>query len=1364
MLTCAHAQLNVVEPREGGSAGSLRIVGSYPYDVVPYSISATTDGKLLLYGVAPVEIDSKNPQATLERRRNAASSGGLQSEALMWSPQHRGWKQLGSPRECQQNRYLHTMTALPSGKILIAGGLCDSAKMGDDPTPYPVFASLSLWNGATLQWEPAPSLSVARMLHTATLLKDGSVMLAGGENDPGVDKPAQRLLASVESYREGVMAQLAPLRTARARHTATLLADGSVVVAGGIDEGGKPINSVEIWDSQKQSWRDGPPLTTARNKHSATLLRDGRLMIAGGRGANGEALSSVEIWDPVTATWSPGRPLLYPLLAHSAALLADGDVLITGGYTIKNTPVARVMLFQKSSGQWLPAGSAAPEQLSKTFPAMSIVTGPDGSAHIFGLRRIFQWLPTKNLANTYPAYGERDLFASTLLNDGRVLLSGGIMTSLLSDISGSPILDAAEIYDPRSGRYAVTGRMNLTRLMHSAIALDDGRAVAAGGWVWARDNFGKSVANSPEVWDPKTGVWSIISEIRFEAHDWVHLGKLQDGRVLFFASSEADEAKPSGQTPYRAWLWNPQSGSVETKSVRAKPHSGAAIAILPDGRVLRVGGNLRSFVGGRPCPPARPAADKPAEPASTCQEEPARWNDQADSSAEVWDSRSGNVSSMPAPPGWNGRLGKTLTLHNGNVLLVEHRPAHILNNRVPPPAALLVWDAQAEKWQSLPALTTDLTWPMLELQDGSLLTRTHVLPLAAPAWRAALLPLEDMATLTLLGTGRALALSSTRPYAALFDENAGRWQVRAPVDAVPAWQGKPATVMLRDGRVMVVAQVEAKQTGLPTAHIWHPQTDRWSIAGRLNRRAGADTQAILLPSGRVMHIAISDKNIMNCEIWQEGDNTWEACGELVISGAFSTPPALGLLEDGRVVLVAGPDAVFVFDERGRQWVAMKAEWKTLQLTYGTPIRSDQPMQRIFDEQKQEWFDISDIGARYWEKVTPHRTYAVSFSDRPTQVREGVSLPPHMLWDPKKKQWAYIFLQSNMGRHAQFLPDGCAFSWQGFSLFNPSTGRVTELTNPGTGIQRGEGSMVILADGTVVIAGTPDGTGGPDSGFFHRKVSCTGFAVHPEDAGLMHGILYAENPAAVATAAVTPTPWWQQSRHFLVEYKWLFLAVLGPVALYFLLRFVVLPVASGATTLFLAHVVPERAAKMLQRQLPRPFSWGSRILLYGLLLIVCYLILFPYIQFRSARIAEACAENASTCLDQKTGILQSIAALENAATGHAAKPAIPCRFIGAWTSRQGNGPVYRIILKDDGTYIQEPNQVIGGQANTGYWMVQSGNMVWRHKTGMNTGEPDINPITIESETRFMLKEQSGRFTQFELIEAVKSTRCTPYVSP
>lgn len=1358
---------------ETGAGGSLRTVGAYPYAIRGFTVTPMAGGKVLVYGNDPLglHVEQEKKLRLLQNRRGQSLSGAFYSDPLIWTPERHGWEKIPRPPECPYYRFLHTATAIANSKVLIAGGLCDGPRNIDNTSPYVSHTKLSLWDGVNQKWEPVPSLHVGRIHHSASLLSDGSVMLVGGETDPAVSAPDKSVLESilksvlnsVEVFRNGAVAELAPLQVARAHHTATPLANGKLLVAGGIDKDRKPIASVEIWEPGKQRWQSGPPLKQPRYGHSATLLSDGRVMVAGGINLaggvdqNGGPIGAVEIWDPAYNTWSTGASLLLPLQGHSATLLSNGDVLVMGGSTIQAEPVAMAMVWDKTRAQWRAAGFRASNQGHIGDPhSVTLVPRPDGTAHVFGFRETAQWSPTTNTVSATSLYGARENHSVTLLRDGRLLLAGGR--------NGNAFLDWAEIYNPVSGRFSSTERLHQARHSHDAVILNDGRVLVAGGWVRAADKPNQPAANSPEVWDPATGRWNILKSIRFEWQDWVQMGKLADGRIMFFASRELAEDAPQGPVEYRAWVWNPRTGHVESKQPRLTPHSKAIVSILPDGRVIRAGGNIRRFVREQRCPPTSPAAKtEEAEHANHCQNIAAHWAENPDASGEVWHSVTGTVSTLTLPPNWDMGEGKSLILKDGNVLFLEHRPLNIVRNRYPAPARMFLWNSRTDTWKKIPALTTAENWPMLELHDGSLWTATHYLPPNAPAWLAAPSLRQENPKFFQLTSGQLLGLSVTPPHAARLDTATLQWQVQLPSDVPPAWRTTPATTALADGRVMVIAQVEKSNEALPTAYLWSPRENLWTSAGKLTRNGGSRTQAIQLPSGRVLHIGIgdtgNDTNKLICEIWQPGDNSWELCSDSNISGAFETTPGLGLLEDGRAVVVASPTDVFVFNEKNKRWTPMKAEWNTEQLTYGAPIRADKPLQRIFDEEKKKWHDISGVAGKYWEQVgPPHRGYDVLFSDRPKKEYKPRTRSPYLLWDYRKKLWAYVFVNEKMGRHAQFLPDGCAFSWTGFSLFNPSTGKVTELTDPGTGIKNRDGSMVVLADGTVVIAGLPATTA--DTGFFHRKVSCDGFEPLPEDTALMPGVMAKSDPSTVTpgTPPVLAASWWAQLKGWAWEARWIALALVIPLLTYVLLRTVILPLLRKTSLRIASRVLPKNKIELFQKDLPRPFAWASRAVLYGLLVVVAGPMLLYYVQFKRITDAQACAESPELCRDKKTGALQSVAALEKTETGASAKPAIPCRYVGVWSSRQGQN-MHRITLKDDGTYAMDANEYRGGHGYTGFWMVQNNHMVWRHKGG-DTGEPDINPILPESDTRFKLVEMNGKHTQYELIRAIESKRCTP----
>src|SRR5437867_2486212 len=121
-------------------------------------------------------------------------------------------------------------------------------------------------------------------------------------------------------------APIADLNQPRAEHTATLLANGTVLIAGGRDAAGQPLASPEVYDPTTRTFSLAPSaLVVPRQDHTATLLPDRRVLVAGGSNASG-ALDSAELYDPTAGTVSPAGPLSVPRTLASAALLPEGPV------------------------------------------------------------------------------------------------------------------------------------------------------------------------------------------------------------------------------------------------------------------------------------------------------------------------------------------------------------------------------------------------------------------------------------------------------------------------------------------------------------------------------------------------------------------------------------------------------------------------------------------------------------------------------------------------------------------------------------------------------------------------------------------------------------------------------------------------------------------------------------------------------------------------------------------------------------------------------------------------------------------------------------------------------------------------------
>ncbi len=191
----------------------------------------------------------------------------------------------------------------------------------------PAMMTAELYDPATGTFSATGSLSVARYNHTATLLPNGKVLVVGGQGNFS-STGAYVDYASAELYdpATGTFSATGSLSTPRLNHDATLLSDGTVLVTAGYNHlnGDTYLASVEVYDPAKGTFSAAAPLVDVRHVHTATLLQDGRVFVAGGV----QLSSVVEIYDPGTRA-SAARGLCR--VGHTATLLADGRVLSRAG-------------------------------------------------------------------------------------------------------------------------------------------------------------------------------------------------------------------------------------------------------------------------------------------------------------------------------------------------------------------------------------------------------------------------------------------------------------------------------------------------------------------------------------------------------------------------------------------------------------------------------------------------------------------------------------------------------------------------------------------------------------------------------------------------------------------------------------------------------------------------------------------------------------------------------------------------------------------------------------------------------------------------------------------------------------------------
>lgn len=320
-----------------------------------------------------------------------------------------------STGEMKTARAAHTATLLKSGKVLIAGGFAGSTYLSSAEIYDPVFKTFA----------SAGQMSFARSSHTATMLPNGQVLITGGYNG--------NYLSSTEIFdpQKQTFSARSVMSTPRSGHTATILNNEKILLAGGVGVGWSFLQSAELYDIQTKTFTATGSMTTARESHTATLLKNGNVLITGGhkdRRENIKIYSSAEIYDPLSAKFILVGNMSMIRHKHDAVRLSDGNVLINGGSDE-----------QDSEGAYTSAELYDP--VSSLFK------------------------PADNMNNTrYKHNG-----TSILLPNGNVLIAGGN--------------NQAEVYQAATGKFViVVGSMGTKRLFSCATLLQNGQVLITGGY------------------------------------------------------------------------------------------------------------------------------------------------------------------------------------------------------------------------------------------------------------------------------------------------------------------------------------------------------------------------------------------------------------------------------------------------------------------------------------------------------------------------------------------------------------------------------------------------------------------------------------------------------------------------------------------------------------------------------------------------------------------------------------------------------------------------------------------------------------------------------------------------------------------
>jgi galactose oxidase-like protein len=309
--------------------------------------------------------------------------------------------------------FLHTANVLPLF-LLLLGPLVNTLR------------------AQTVQFVPTGSMTEARAQHTTTLLKNGMVLVAGGQNE--------NTLTAADLYdpSTGTFNATGSMSSQRLCHTATLLGNGKVLFAGGSNQLSSSVASAELYDPTTGTFGATGNMTVPRDCQVAALLNDGKVLIVGGENfgvglTNQTFLASAELYDPATGTFTTTGSMSTPRLFPTATLLSNGKVLIAGGFAVTgaNPPVSSAEIYDPSTGTFTVTGNMTVAR--DNFDAVLLKNGNvlvlGGDATPIGLQESAEsYDPVSGTfaaaGNTAAAHGYG--FTATLLNDGTVLIAGGI--------------------------------------------------------------------------------------------------------------------------------------------------------------------------------------------------------------------------------------------------------------------------------------------------------------------------------------------------------------------------------------------------------------------------------------------------------------------------------------------------------------------------------------------------------------------------------------------------------------------------------------------------------------------------------------------------------------------------------------------------------------------------------------------------------------------------------------------------------------------------------------------------------------------------------------------------------------------------
>jgi hypothetical protein len=507
-----------------------------------------------------------------------------------------------------------TVVQIDDDRVLVSGG-------HDLTKPREAARAVhSVWQVGPFHPDRTIPMTVPRAYHAAFAVTPHDVIVLGGESALVPTDTVERVDPTT-----GVSRLSTPLSEARSRFASLRLADGRLLLTGGLGKGGfaaPPLASAEFHDPLREATTAAPPMATGRHSHGMLLLHDGAVMVAGGlrfdaRQGAADVLDAVEILRD--GGWKTTQPMNFPRYLPVLARLADGRVLAMGGgnpyVEIWDPELDRwdiVGHARRSVFAGLPFGAteivlASPGSMTAYLNPYATLESRDYGAH--SLVEPHDITAGRVVPTGYLSIGRREATA-TELADGRILVTGGHFAPPHPGdrVPGFTVLGHTELFDPKTERSVSTGQLRHRRFRHQAFTLPDGRVAIAGGLAFETPEAARAVL-PVEVVDPKTMQSTVSASTVAGITRGVLAHQLPDGDLALAQASDG-----SGVQVLR-WHW--RDGTLEPLAMLTSLGRVHAFVKLSDALVLVLG---------------------------------TRGDGPAVDSALVWNIATGRTRLLPAPP------------------------------------------------------------------------------------------------------------------------------------------------------------------------------------------------------------------------------------------------------------------------------------------------------------------------------------------------------------------------------------------------------------------------------------------------------------------------------------------------------------------------------------------------------------------------------------------------------------------------------------------------------------------------------------------------------------------------------------------